>query len=109
MKLSLDKNMSYDSILPILQEKFPDYIIEKKKNPIAKFEYIQVRKSAFVGLWVRILPNKNAVYLMQAIPGFWARALFGGLLVLLFLQGALRKVMKEVSETLIENYDTKVL
>ena len=53
MNLELTPAMDFPAMLDTLQASFPLYKIEPKKNPIAKFEYIQVYKSAYVGVWIR--------------------------------------------------------
>lgn len=57
-----------------------------------------IKKSAFVGAWIRIFPKKNRVMLIKAIPSNIARGLFGGLTVILFLFSSQKKVIKEISK-----------
>jgi hypothetical protein len=94
--------------MKVLTEKFPNYIIQLKKNPVLRFEYIQVRKSTYVGLWIRIFPKKNRVMLIKVIPSTMARALLGGLIAMLISLGAQQKLMNEVAEVMKGEFKTGV-
>ncbi len=106
MNLELNDSMNFQGMLKVLQEKLPHYTIELKKNPIARFEYIQVRKSAYVGVWIRIFPKKNRVMLIKTIPSTMARALFGGLIAILIASAAQGKLMDETAEVLKAEFRT---
>ena len=108
MNLQLNDSINFPEMMKVLTEKFPNYKFELKKNPIARFEYIQVRKSAYVGLWIRIFPDKNRVMLIKAIPSTLARALFGGLIVILIVSGAQGKLRDEIAEVLKKEFNTDV-
>ena len=88
MNLVLNDSISFESMMKVLTANFPNYKIVLKKNPIARFEYIQVGKSAYVGLWKRIFPDKKRVMLIKTIPSTMARALLGGLIAMLIASGA---------------------
>ena len=107
MKLELTPEITIEAMYETLKAEFPQYVVSSKKNPIAKFEYVEVRKSGTVGVWVRILDKKNEVHVVNCIPSAGARALFGGLLVLAFVWGAQSKVRKEVGPVLINKFNTK--
>lgn len=107
MNLELTASMNFPAMLDTLQANFPLHKIELKKNPIAKFEYIQVYKSAYVGVWIRIFPKKNRVMLIKTIPSTMARALFGGLIAFLLASSAQSKLRKEIAEVLIDKFNTK--
>lgn len=107
MNLELNEKITFEAMQKVLAEKLP-YQIKIKKNPLLRFEYIIIKKTAFVGAWIRIFPKKNRVMLIKAIPSDIARALFGGLIVLLFLSGSQKKVIEEVSKILIDEFDTKI-
>ena len=104
MKLQLKDDMTYQSVLEKLKEGLPQYGVTLKKNPIARFEFVQVRKGPFVATWVRFFPKKNEVLLVGGIPDFWARLLLGGLLVILFLRKAHKAVEKDVSAVLMKEF-----
>jgi len=107
MNLELNPSIDFPGMLQVLQENLPQYKIELKKNPIARFEYIQVYKSAYVGTWIRIFPSKNRVMLIKTIPSTMARALFGGLIAILIASSAQSKLRKEVAEVLMDKFKTK--
>ena len=107
MNLVLNESMSFSAMQKLLAEKFQAYKIELKKNPIARFEYIQVYKSAYVGLWIRVFEKKNQVSLIKTIPSTMARALFGGLIAILLASSAQNKLRKEVAQVLKDNFGTK--
>ena len=109
MNLQLNDSISFPAMMKVLTEKFPGYIIELKKNPIARFEYIQIRKSAYVGLWIRIFPNKNKVMLIKTIPSTMARALLGGIIAMLIASGAQAKLRDEVADVLKKEFNTSEL
>ena len=106
MNLELNDSMSFQGMLKVVKEKLPQYAIELKKNPLAGFEYIQVRKSAYVGVWIRTFPKKNRVMLIKTIPSTMARALLGGLIAMLIAAGAQKKLMNEVAEVLKSEFKT---
>ena len=108
MKLELNDSINFPTMMKVLTEKFPNYRIELKKNPIARFEYIQVRKTAYVGLWIRIIPNKKRVSLIKAVPSTMARALLGVLIAMLIGYAAQGKLMNEVTEVIKKEFNTTV-
>ncbi len=108
MNLVLNDSMNFQAMLKVLKEKLPNYSIELKKNPIARFEYIQVRKTAYVGVWVRTFPNKNRVMLIKTIPSTMARALLGGIVAMLIASSAQKKLVDEVAEVLKDEFKTAV-
>ena len=101
MKIPLYKEASIAEIADYLKKELPQYTIEVKKNPLLRFEFVEVRKSNFVGAWITI--KKDGLRVDGCIPSAMARAFLGGLLLLLITMGGRRKVVKEVGEAL-ENY-----
>jgi hypothetical protein len=106
MNLQLNDSISFDAMMKVLTEKFPGYIIQLKKNPVARFEYIQVRKSAYVGLWIRIFPDKNRVMLIKTIPSTMARAFLGGIIAAIIASGAQQKLEQEAGDVLKTAFNT---
>ena len=106
MNLVLNDSISFESMMQVLTTNFPSYKIELKKNPIARFQYIQVRRSAYVGLWIRIFPDKNRVMLIKTIPSTMARAFLGGLIAILIASGPQQKLRLEVAEVLKKEFKT---
>jgi hypothetical protein len=109
MNLELTDSMTFQSILAALKNRLPGYTIELKKNPVARFEYLQVYKSAYVGVWIRIYPQKKKVQLIKTIPSTMARALLGGLIAMLIASGAQKRLVDEVAEVLKAEFKTKVI
>jgi hypothetical protein len=106
MRLQLNDSINFPSMVKVLTERFPNYKVELKKNPIARFEFIQVYKSAFVGLWIRIYPDKNRVLLIKTIPSNMARAV--GAIAFLIGASAKSKLEKEVAAVLQKEFNTAV-
>ena len=106
MNLALNDSMTFSAMQKVLSEKLPAYKIELKKNPIARFEYIQVYKSAYVGTWIRVFEKKNKLMLIKTIPSTMARALLGGLIAFLIASGAQNKLRKEVAHVLKDAFGT---
>ena len=106
MKFKLLPEMTFNNIMEELKKSFPNYKIELLKNPVARFEYIQVTKSAYVGVWIRIFEKKEIVLLMGCIPSTIARLFLGGLLVLLFLSSSQKKVKLEIKNVLENKFKT---
>lgn len=108
MNLQLNDSISFPAMMTVLTEKFPNYKIQLKKNPVARFEYIQVYKSAYVGLWIRIFPDKKRLMIIKTIPSTMARALLGGLIFWAFAAGAQGRLRDEVAEVLKKEFNTDV-
>ena len=106
MKLKHNPQMTFDRMVEALKRALPHYKIELKKNPVMRFEYIVVRKSAFVGVWVRVFEEKGFVQLIKAIPSTLARAFFGGLIVILLMRKSQGKVAEEVAQVLEREFAT---
>ena len=106
MNLVLNESLTFPAMLKVLTEKLPACKVELKKNPLMKFEYIQVYKSAYVGTWVRSFPDKNRLQLINTIPSTWARALMGGLIAALIASSGQNKLRKEVAEVLKKEFNT---
>jgi hypothetical protein len=107
MNLQLNDSITFPAMMKVLTEKFPNYKIQLKKNPVAGFEYIQVYKSAYVGLWIRIFPKKERVMIIKTIPSTMARAFLGGLIAVLIASSAQGKLRDEVAEVLKKDFNTK--
>ena len=108
MNIVLNDSINFESMMNVLTTNFPNYKIVLKKNPVARFQYIQVGKSAYVGLWIRIFSDKNRVMLIKTIPSTLARAFLGGLIAMLIASGAQSKLMLEVAEVLKREFKTTV-
>lgn len=109
MDLQLNDSISFPAMMDVLTAAYPDYKIQLKKNPVARFEYIQVMKSAYVGLWIRIFPDKHKVMLIKTIPSTLARAFLGGIIAAIIASGGQAKLENEVGETLKKAFNTTSL
>ena len=98
--------MSFEKMTKVLKEAFPQYKVTLEKNPLAKWQYVQVKKSGTVGVWIRTYPKKKTALLIKAIPSSLVRALYGGLILILFVMKAQGKVQKEVNDVLIKSFNT---
>ena len=76
MKLEYTTDMTFEAMKDALTTALPQYEVKILKNPLAKFEYIEVKKSGTVGVWIRGFDKKGRVQLTNAIPSTMARAFF---------------------------------
>lgn len=106
MKLRLNNSITFEKLQSTLEQSLPNCKVELKKNPIAGFRYIQVYKSAYVGVWIRIFENKEEVTLIKTIPSTIARALAGGVLAWLIASSAQNKLRTEVAEIIKRDFNT---
>ena len=106
MKLKYNPQMTFEKMIEVLTRALPGYKIELRKNPLMRFNYIVIRKSAFIGVWVRVFEQKGFVQLIKAIPSVWARAFFGSLLVILLMSKSQGKVADEVAQVLEREFGT---
>jgi len=106
MKLNLTEEMSFEKMTEVLKKELPQYEVSLKKNPLTKWQYVEVKKSGAVGVWVRTFPKKNEAWLIKAMPSALVRGLFGGLILILFVMGAQGRVQKEVNDVLTKAFNT---
>jgi hypothetical protein len=110
MELELKPEITFEGMSDLLTKECPNYKVKLLKNPVARFQYILVEKSAFVGIWIRIMEDKGKVKLINTMPSTLARIPFLGLLVTLalfaFTNPAQAKVNNEVGEILMKAYNT---
>ena len=109
MKLKLVPGITFSAMAEAVSNALPMYEVRLLKNPLLRFEYLQIRKSAFIGVWVRIHEKKNMIQLIGCIPSTFARMMFGGIIVLLFLRSAQGKVIAEVKTVLERTFNTSEL
>lgn len=88
-------------VAKLLEAGMPQYKIKLRKNPLLRFEYVQVEKSAFVGAWVRVMKD-NKITVTGTQPNDLVRGLLGGLLLIAFTWSGMKKIEKEVGEFLQE-------
>ena len=107
MKLKLHPDMTLEAMTATLQKECPQYETALLKNPLLGFQYIEVKKSGFVGVWIRSFDKKGHITLIKAIPSAMARGFLGGLLLILIVNGAQGRVRKDVEEALKRKYNTE--
>ena len=111
MKLEYKKEMTFDSMTALLNKSCNDLKVELRKNPVARFQYIEVRKSSFAGIWIRVFEDKGIVQLINTIPSTIARTpLFGPIITMLLFslnKEAQTKIREEVGEILKKEYSVK--
>ncbi|MDX2360139.1 MAG: hypothetical protein QNK23_05000 [Crocinitomicaceae bacterium] len=105
MKIKHTEEMTFEAMRDALRSELP-YPVEIKKNPMG-FQYLEVKKSGTVGVWIRVFEKKGRVQLMNAIPSFMARLMLGGLLLIAFTHSAQSKVRKESGAILINKFGTQ--
>ena len=103
MKLELTPEMTFEKMTEVLKEEFPQYKVRLLKNPLMRFQFIEVKKSGFVGVWVRVMKEKE-VWLIKAIPSGLVRGLLGGLLLIAFLYNPQKKVQEEVAAAMKKRF-----
>ncbi|MES2775016.1 MAG: hypothetical protein V4722_12570 [Bacteroidota bacterium] len=96
------KPVTIEEIFETVKSKFPQYTVTLKRNKLLKFSYVEVRKSATIGAWIRLKDNKITV--VGAIPSTLVRAMFGGLILIAFISGKLKKLTAEVGGVLQTSY-----
>lgn len=106
MKLQLTDQMTMEAIHEALTKAGMPYQVEMKANPAFKWQYIQVRKSGLVGVWIRRFDKKKQVALISCIPSVWARMLLGGLVLMAFVSGKQRRMRGEIAEVLKARFET---
>ncbi len=113
MKLELKPEMSFNNMTDLLKKECTGYKVKLLKNPVARFQYIQVEKSPFVGIWIRVFENKGTVQLINTMPSTLARVPLLGLVVTFLLFAftgpAQSKVRDEVAEIFGKAYGTKAI
>ena len=90
------------AIADAMQKELPQYQVEIKKNPLLGFEYVEVRKSAYAGAWIRIKNEK--VLVNSCIPSAAARAFLGGLLLLLITYSSRKEVATAAGDVVTRNF-----
>lgn len=111
MDLELKPEITFERMTDVLTKELPQYKVKLLKNPVARFQYIQVEKSAFVGVWIRILEKKGIIKIINTMPSTLARAPLLGVIVTLilfaFTASAQTKVNNEAGEVLMKNFNTQ--
>ena len=104
LNLTRVDDMNLDSIQAALAEASLPYEVSRKKNPLFKWEYLEVKKSAVVGIWIREMDKKGEVALIPCIPSALARAFFGGLIFMILFKSARGEVAEKLAGVLRERF-----
>ncbi|MEO7312363.1 MAG: hypothetical protein ABIX01_18315 [Chitinophagaceae bacterium] len=103
MNIIATKPITMEEMFEKVKLQFPQYKVELKKNPLMRFQYIQVSKSSTVGCWIRLKESK--ITLVGAIPSTFIRAMFGGLILIAFISGKLKRLTAELGGYLKTQYE----
>ena len=98
-KFKFDQAMSLPDIRTFLATELPEYDVTVKNSLV---EYVEVKSSSFVGVWIRI--KKNQVLIFGGIPSAMARAAFGPMWIPLFLRSSFNRLESEVARHIEGKY-----
>ena len=59
MKITYTPEMTFEAMQDAVRSELPEYTTEIKKNPLLGFQYLEVKKSGTVGVWVRVFEEKR--------------------------------------------------
>ena len=96
------KGASMEEMFEDVKGRFPQYTITLKRNRFLGFSYIEVKKSSLIGSWIRMKNNK--VSTVGCIPSLFVRIMFGGLILIAFINGKLKRLGNEVGGYLYAKY-----
>lgn len=106
MNIELTPEMTLERITEVLKSEFPECQVELKKNPLFRNQYVEVKKTAFVGAWINAHPKKNKLSIQGAIPSALVRGLIGGLLLILFLAKSHKRMTTDIATILKDEFKT---
>jgi hypothetical protein len=90
------------AVADALRRELPQYQVEMKRNPLMGFDYVEVRKSAYAGAWVRLKNDKLTA--QGVVPSTAARVFLGGLLLLLITYSSRKEVEKACGDVMMRNF-----
>jgi hypothetical protein len=90
------------AVADALRRELPQYQVEMKRNPLLGFDYVEVRKSAYAGAWIRLKNDKLTA--QGVVPSTAARVFLGGLLLLLITYSSRKEVEKACGEVMMRNF-----
>jgi len=104
--------MNIDVTKPIPEREQLLEVLKREFNPALNYKLfgwgpgasIVVGKNSVVGVRVFLRPQKNRIIIQGAFPSIFIQALFGGLILILFVYGKWKKMEKEVGEFLSKKY-----
>ncbi|CAN5908078.1 hypothetical protein BH11BAC7_BH11BAC7_19240 [soil metagenome] len=93
---------SINAIADALRRELPQYEVEIKQNSLLGFEYVEVRKSSYSGVWVRLKNDK--ITWNGVVPSAAARVFLGGLILLIATYKSRKQVSTATGEVLMRNF-----
>lgn len=93
---------SVDAIADAMRRELPHYQVEIKQNPLLGFDYVEVRKSAYAGVWIRLKNDK--ITWNGVVPSAAARVFLGGLILLLATYKSRKEVSTATGEVVMRNF-----
>lgn len=102
--MKLKEGVTLASVQEKLRKELSSHInVKLRSNPINKnVKWIEVNKDSFVG--VRIFLSDNELRLDSHIPGFFARAFFGGIISGIFHFGSRRDFKQKIADFLVSEF-----
>ncbi len=102
--MKLKQDVTLTGVQEKLRKELSSHInVKLCSNPINKnLKWIEANKDSFVG--VRIFLKDNDLRLDTHIPGFFARAFFGGIISGIFHHGSRRDFKQKISDFLISEF-----
>lgn len=102
MNITLKRQLSLDELQNELQRRFTEYTFFQRKTVYGPM--LVAKKSNFVGVGIRIIPDKAQAKVFSAFPSIWAQALFGGLLVYAFVYSSMKKIELQIGSYIQQQY-----
>lgn len=102
--MKLKQGVTLTSVQEKLRNELSSHInVKLCSNPINKnLKWIEANKDSFVG--VRIFLKDNDLRIAKHIPGFFARAFFGGIISGIFHHGLRRDFKQKITDFLISEF-----
>jgi hypothetical protein len=102
--MKLKQGVTLEGVCEKLRKELSTHITVKiNHNPFYKhIRWVEVNKDSFVG--VKIFHKDNELLIDGQIPGFFARAFFGGIISGVFHHGARRDFKQKIADFLISEF-----
>tara|TARA_Y100000385_G_C12940083_1_gene570652 strand:- start:296 stop:613 length:318 start_codon:yes stop_codon:yes gene_type:complete len=102
--MELKQHVTLESVQKKLRKELSSHIkVKICSNPINKnVKWVVANKDSFTG--VRIFLKDNEIRLDTHIPGFFARAFFGGIISGIFHSGSRRDFKQKIADFLVSEF-----
>ena len=102
--MKLKQNITLESVQEKLRNELSSHIkVKIRSNPIYKnVKWIEANKDSFIG--VKIFLKDNELRLDTHIPGFFARAFFGGIISGIFHSGSRRDFKQKIADFMVSEF-----